>query len=99
MKGSELLSGLAALVDDECRKGPEGLGERVAKRVAFEWGGQKLYIPFDRARRAQMIYAYFDGSNYGRLALKYGRAEDTIRRIINQERARRRMRQYSLLDI
>jgi Mor family transcriptional regulator len=96
MKASELLSSLAALVDDEARAGTAGLGERVARRMAREWGGQNLYLPIDRARRARMIYEEFTGDNYSQIALRWRLAEPSIRRIVNRERKRRDFRQATL---
>ena len=98
MNASEFLSGLAALVDDEAGKGTKGLGERVARRTAFEWGGQNLYISI-RFQREKALYEEFDGTNYSQLALRHGMAENAVRRIINRERERRKEKQASLLDM
>ena len=94
---SELLSGLAAIVDDEARLGVRGLGERVATRMAVEWGGQKIYFTMDRARRDKRIYELFDGRNYNRLARLFHVSENTVRKSIARERARKRNVQLSLL--
>ncbi|MDR1945683.1 MAG: hypothetical protein LBQ51_00730 [Desulfovibrio sp.] len=90
-KGAELLNSLAAIVDDELRRGgTEELGERVAYRVAREWGGQKLYMPMDKDRRARMMYRLFNGRNYQQLVREFGRSDTTVRRIVEKERDRQR---------
>jgi Mor family transcriptional regulator len=95
-QATELLSDLADIIDDECRQGgPEGLGERVAVRIAFEWGGQRLYIPFDRMRRDEYIFSKFDGANYGALARQFRMSENNVRQIVIRERERRRFAQHN----
>ena len=82
-KISELLTDLAAIVDDECRKlGPDSLGERVAFRVSQEWGGNQFYIPFDKNRRNREMFALFTGDNYSALSRMFHKAEGTVRKII-----------------
>lgn len=95
-RASELLSDLAAIIDAESTYGSEGLGERVASRIAIEWGGQPLYLPMDKVRRDGRIFAQFNGANYHELARTYRLSENTVRRIIAAERARRRHRQMLL---
>lgn len=95
-RGSELLSFIAACVEDEKRRGGQSLGERVATRLAFEWGGQQLYIPFDKIRRNAQIFELFTGNNTQELAQQFHMSDSAIRRIINEERIRRRQQQLTL---
>lgn len=95
-RASELLSDLAAIVDAESIGGNAGLGERVATRIALEWGGQSLYLPMDRVRRDGCIFAQFNGVNYHELARAYKLSENTVRQIISAERNRRRHKQMVL---
>jgi Mor family transcriptional regulator len=98
VKASDLLSYLAAIVDDELQKGQQRLGERTATRVAYELGGQQFYIPFDRVRRARSIYTMFcAGDSYSDIARHFHMSENSVRRIVAQERQRRRQRQFTLL--
>ena len=96
-RSSELLNALVAIVDDERLKGADQLGERVATRVAWEWGGQKLYISQDRVRRNRDIYDLFRGDNHSELARRFRLSEETIRRIVVKEQQRRRPKQLRLL--
>lgn len=95
-KGSELLSWLATVVDQEKDKSDSTLGERIAVRVALEWGGQSIYFPMDSSRRNKEIFAQFSGQNYHDLARKFHLSEGHIRNIINAETARRKLRQNLL---
>lgn len=95
-RGSELLSFVAACVEDEKRHGLQSLGERVATRLAFEWGGQQLYIPFDKIRRNAQIFEMFTGNNTQELAQHFHMSDSAVRRVINDERARRRQKQMFL---
>ncbi|MDR3361661.1 MAG: hypothetical protein LBO64_02290 [Desulfovibrio sp.] len=98
MNASDLLSYLAAIVDDELQKGQQRLGERTATRVAHEFGGQRFYIPFDRVRRARSIYEmYCAGDSYSDIARHFHMSDSSIRRIVAQERQRRRQRQLTIL--
>jgi Mor family transcriptional regulator len=94
--GSELLSHLAAIVDDEARRGTARLGERTVTRLAYEWGGQKLYIPIDRVRRDRKLYELFNGRNYAELARMFHISEPHARRIVNKERGKLRHGQLVL---
>lgn len=98
-RSSELLDALAAIVDDERRSGTDRLGERVATRVAHEWGGQRLYMPQDRVRRNREIYALFTGNNHNDLARSFRLSENTVRRIIAKERERRRPKPLLLFAV
>ena len=96
VKESELLSWVVAVVEEEAGFGKDRLGERVATRMGLELGGQNVYISTDRSRRNKAIYADFDGQNYHVLAKKYHLSERSIRKIINDETNRRRIRQTIL---
>ena len=78
-KVAELLSDLAAKVGEEVhasgavgRAQAKNIGNRVAKRMAREWGGQQLYFPhgvlWDIDERDMEIFERFDGSNQDELA-------------------------------
>lgn len=95
-QASEFLDALVAIVGDEQHRGADRLGERVATRVAHDWGGLRVYFSQDRARRNSEIYALFTGNNYDDLARKYRLAEETVRRIVKQELVRRRAKQLTL---
>lgn len=95
-KASELLSWLAAVVDEERRRNAEALGECIATRVAMEWAGQNIYFPIDRPRRNREIYAQFNGQNYHELARKFHLSERQARAIVSAEQERRRIRQNVL---
>lgn len=95
-KGSELLSDLAAIVDDEAKRGITALGERIATRIAMEWCGQSVYIPIDRPRRNREIWAEFNGRNYHALARKFRLSERQVRDIVSAEKTRRQRKRCML---
>ena len=94
---AELLSDLAAKVGEEVhasgavgRAQAKNIGNRVAKRMAREWGGQQLYFPhgvlWDIDERDVEIFDKFDGSNQDELAAQYGMSIQWIYRIIERVR-------------
>lgn len=93
------LDALAAIVDSERQKGVDRLGERVATRIAYEWGGAKLYIKKDLVRRNRDVYERFNGRNHNELALLFRLSENTVRIIIAKERERRRPKPLLLLSM
>lgn len=72
-------------------------GQQVAERLRVQWGGQHVYISFDRARRNAAIYAAFKGDNHHELAAKFNLGVGTIYDIIKKELERRRVKQLTLL--
>jgi Mor family transcriptional regulator len=93
----EFLESLQGIIEEEARRGVQGLGERVTTRMCFELGGQKIYFPKNPPGRDALIYSLFDGRNHNQLALRFRLSENSIRRIINAERARRRYTQLTLV--
>jgi Mor family transcriptional regulator len=93
----ELLSMTAAIIEEEARRGLQGLGGRVTTRMCLELGGQKIYFPKNPPGRDPLIYSLFDGRNYNALARRFHLTENSIRRIIKLERARRRHTQLTLI--
>lgn len=78
----------------------ENFAKEITIRVAFDWGGQNLYIPYDLAGRLlsrnQVMYSEFTGGNASELAQKYGISVQQVHRIIKAMRAERTTKQYSL---
>ena len=72
-------------------------GKQVAERLRVQWGGQHVYISFDRTRRNNAIYEAFTGDNHHELAARFGLGVNTIYSIIKEEMERRRMKQLTLL--
>ena len=94
-RGMELLDMIAAIVDEEAVQGLAHLGQRVASRIAVTCGGQRVYFPFDRARRNARIYNEYTGANIPHLAARYHLSEPTVNQIIRDERAKRRVKQHA----
>ena len=95
-RGAELLNQIEAIINDELRRGTEGLGKRVTTQIAFQCGGSKVYFPFDKARRDARIYEEFTGDNLHDLRARYHLSEQTVYQIIREERARRKHKQSVL---
>jgi Mor family transcriptional regulator len=96
----EVLSFIAAVVDEEVQKGLYRVGDRVALRAAIEWGGEQIYFSMGKARKAREMYRRFNGNNIGKLARMFHMSKNRARTVINKERARQvKERQLSLLDI
>jgi len=82
-------------------------GEARAKAVAadvcdeliIQWGGMGFYLPKATLAKcsaeAELIWSEFNGSNYGALAMKYGKSEMRIRQIITVMRAKLKERDES----
>ena len=86
----ELLAGIAAIVEDESRKGLHDLSFRVITRVAVEWGGQKVYFPKAGPLRDRLFRMFFNGKNYNALARVGGVSENAMRRAISRQLAKER---------
>lgn len=96
----DLLAGIAAIVEDESRKGLHDLAFRVTARIAVEWGGQRIYFPQAGPLRDRLFRRLFNGKNYNALARIGGVSENTMRRAISRQFAKERHeRQLSLLDL
>lgn len=92
-KGPELLVDLAHHISSAIKEFfPDGtdqaedIGKTVADRMAFNWGGQLIYVPigmtFLLSQRNCQIYAEFNGTNHDELAAKYDVAVQTIYKIV-----------------
>lgn len=67
------------------------VAEEVCDELAFEWGGDQIYIPRGLLARIpernQQINAEFNGKNHRELAQKYGVTEMRIRQILQAIKA------------
>jgi Mor family transcriptional regulator len=66
------------------------LAREITESLAKKYGGSYFYIPknvvIEAAKRAAMIFAEFDGSNYRDLAQKYNLTEVRVRQLIKMKR-------------
>jgi Mor family transcriptional regulator len=111
-RGSEMLGALETLVVSVVRERlarcglPAGriddlamqTGRAAAEMVRRDSGGGQIYVPLDAARRNAEIYKAFTGDNHFELARRYHTTVNSVYRIIRQERARRSVKQLSLME-
>lgn len=91
----EILSDLAARAEEVLadaglnRADAERLGRSIADRVGRDWVGQQVYFckGMTLVERDREIYEQFDGTNYGRLAVRHNLTERQIYNIIARVRA------------
>ena len=95
---AQLLAAQNLLTEGQREHLASELGKRIADYYCLAWGGQQVYIPKDRHRRAAMLCREFTGNNHVELARKYGLCIQTVYRILRQERANRRVTPRNLLD-
>lgn len=95
-RGKEILNTMTAIIDQEAIKGTPGLGKRVTDIIAEQFGGQQIYLPFDRERRDARIYAEYRGDNVHALANKFRVSSNHIYKIVRRETAKRRQKQTLL---
>lgn len=73
------------------------IGKQVADTLRDTWGGQHVYISYDRPRRDALIFDEFTGDNHHELAEKYHMSTRNIYAIVKAEKDRRRHKQLTLL--
>ena len=95
-RGKEILNTVTSIIDQEAAKGMPGLGKRVADIIADQFGGQQIYLPFDRERRDARIFAEYRGDNIHSIASKYRVSTNQIYKIVRREVAKRRQKQTLL---
>lgn len=96
-RGKEILNTMTSIIDQEAIKGTLGLGKRVTDIIAEQFGGQQIYLPFDRERRDARIYAEYRGDNIHALASKFRVSSNHIYKIVRCEQAKRRRQKQTLL--
>lgn len=94
----ELLRRRRVLTEEQRRELAAALAKHLADYLCLAWGGVPVYIPKDASRRAEMIYAEFDGSNHQELARKYSCCVQNIYKIIKRISEAKRLRQGNLFD-
>jgi Mor family transcriptional regulator len=67
--------------------------------VRRDYGGGQIYVPMDTARRNAEIYKAFTGDNHFELARRYHMSVSSVYKVIRQERARRSVKQLSLMEV
>ena len=91
IQAPELSAALASIIEDEQRKGREGLASRVVARVRRELGGRQVYISLGAKVRADArnaaMRAEFNGGNHAELAAKYGLCIQTVYKILKRRDA------------
>jgi Mor family transcriptional regulator len=96
---SRLEASLGGTVGKELLRDVAGrAGREAAEAVRIAHGGGHVYIPIDKARRDAALYADFSGDNHYELARRYHMAVNTVYKILRREKARRTMRQLTLMD-
>lgn len=95
-RGKEILNTVTSIIDQEATKGTPGLGKRVADIIADQFGGQQIYLPFDRERRDARIFAEYRGDNIHAIASKYRVSTNQVYKIVQRELAKRRQKQTLL---
>lgn len=95
---NELLTDMASLTENLLREHDVPAADAVViasalvDRLADHWGGQNITFPKDfRWKLANMeleIYSYYDGTNLGETALKFGITERGLRKLIARARKR-----------
>ena len=72
--------------DKEAPAKAEAVANAVCDELIHEWGGMGFYLPKTTLAKcsaeAELIWAEFNGANYGALAKKFGKSEMRIRQII-----------------
>lgn len=83
-------------LDGEQRDLAETIGIDAYRELVKQYGGTHIYVPehegYKARQRNEQIRADFDGYNFRELARKYGLAESSIRRIVEdiKDNVRRR---------
>jgi len=66
------------------------VGQEIARRMAFCWGGQNVYFPmglsYNLLKRDRQIYAEFTGTNHSELARKHRVSLQWIYKIVKAVR-------------
>ena len=77
-RGSDLLSQIEAIIEEELANGTTTLARRVTTRIALEFGGEQIYLPKDKARRDARIFDEYTGDNVLELRARYKLSESTL---------------------
>ncbi|STQ86738.1 hypothetical protein LS73_003400 [Helicobacter muridarum] len=64
------------------------------EKICRKYGGIGIYVPKVSPEAKDRIIKEFNGGNYAFLAYKYNLSESTIRKLIREDRKRKRNCQY-----
>jgi len=79
---------------DDKEEPAKAVANAVCDELIHEWGGMSFYLPKTTVAKcsaeAELIFAEFNGTNYGALAKKYEKSDMRIRQIIQVMRIKSR---------